>query len=239
MDVIECTNCKTSNSILNAKCKNCGSFLQRRIPNLNLFDTIWEIIEKPKEAFLKICLAEQKNYIFLIFSIVGIALIFTSFWYAGAGEQFPNLLNLLIIGLVSGPFIGVIIFYIFTHLAFLISSKIFKTEITLRNIRAITGYSLVPAIFATLFVLPAELIAFGLYFFTTNPSPVMFKPEAYYVLMALDTLSVLYSMILFYVGILISNNIGRIKTLFLTIILIFVFLCLSVLPMEIFKIIIR
>jgi hypothetical protein len=239
MNTIDCTNCKTVNSVLNPKCKKCGSFLQRRVPNLNLSETMWEIIEKPKDTFFKICLSEQKNYVFLMFAIFGIGLIFTSFWYSGAGGHYANLLNLLVHGLAFGPFIGVIVFYIFTYLAFMISSKIFKTETTLRNIRAVTAYSLVPVVFATIFILPTELIVFGLYFFTINPSPYMFKPEAYIALMSLDCLSVLYSMILFYVGITISNNIGKIKALVLTLILIFVFLCLTIVPMEIVEVLIR
>ncbi len=235
MNVIQCTNCKTTNSILNPKCKNCGSFLQPRVPNLNLFDTMWQTIEKPKEAFLKICLAEQKNYVFLLFAITGIGLIFTTYWYCNIGERYSNLLDLLLAGIFIGPFIGVIIFYIFSYLSFLISVKLFKGESTHRNMRAVAAYSLVPVVFATIFILPAELIVFGLYFFTQNPSPQMYKPEAFYALISLDSLSILYSVILFFIGSKVSNNTNTIKTLFMTIILLAVFLCLTIIPMEFIK----
>jgi hypothetical protein len=235
MDVITCTNCKTQNSILNSKCKECGSIIQRRVPNLDLVDTMWQVMERPKETFLKICLSEQKNYVFLIFAFIGIGLVFTAFWHSGAGEHYNNLLYILLQGLALGPFVGVIVFYIFSRLSYLITKHIFKTEVTLRNLRAVTAYALVPSLFATILILPTELIVFGLYFFTNNPSPLMYKPQAYYVLISLDILCIIHSIFLFYVGIRVSNNTKKIKSLFITIILLVVFLCLTFLPMEILR----
>jgi hypothetical protein len=235
MDVIICTNCKAQNSVLNPKCKECGSILQHRVANLNLTDTIWQVLERPKEAFQKICLSEQKNYVFLIFAFIGIGLMFTTYWHYGAGDHYNNLLYLLIQGLAFGPFVGVIVFYVYSYLSFLITKHIFKTETNIRNLRATIAYSLIPALFATIFILPTELIVFGLYFFTSNPSPLIYKPEAYYVLVSLDILSLIYSIFLFYIGIKVSNNIGKAKSFLITVILLIVFACLVFLPMEILR----
>jgi len=237
MNVIECSNCKTSNSILNPKCKKCGSFLQSRVANLNLYETVWEVLEKPKETFIKICLSEQKNYVFLLFAITGLGLIFTAYWYAGIGNSYTNLLYLLLPALVIGPVTGFILFYLFTYLAYHISKKLFKSDVTLRNLRAVTAYSLVPAVFATLFILPAELIVFGLYFFTKNPPPHLYKPEAYYVLISLDALSILSSLFLFYIGIKLANNLEKGKAIILVTLLIILFALLTIIPMELLKII--
>ncbi len=235
MSEIVCGNCKTINSNLNAKCKSCGSFLQTRVPNLNLFDTMWEVIEKPKETFQKICLSEQKNYVFLLFSIAGLGLIFTAYWYAKIGEHYSNLLFLLLPALAIGPISGVLLFYLFTYLSFQISVKIFKTDVTLRNLRAVIAYSLVPIVFATIFILPVELIVFGLYFFTESPSPQLYKPLAFYVLISLDILCVLYSLVLFYKGIGVSNNFGKKKNIFAWLIFLLLLGLIIIIPMEILK----
>jgi hypothetical protein len=216
MTTITCKTCGIANSILRTKCSGCGSILQGRIPNLNLFEVIWEIIEQPKKTFLKICLSEQKNYVYLLFSIIGIGFLFTKFWFNGIGQYYPNLLNLLIYGMVFGPVVGVLIFFIFTRCSYFIASKIFKTEVTRKNITAVTAYSFVPILFSTIFILTTKLIVFGIYLFTTYPSPQYIKPEVFYILSALDILCLLYTMFLFFIGILVSSNASIFKSVFIT-----------------------
>jgi len=223
MTTIICKTCNKTNSVLNTKCNSCGSILQGRVPNLNLFEVIWEVIEFPKKTFLKICLSEQKNYVYLHFSIIGIGLLFTKFWFNAVGQFYPNLLNLLIYGTTLGPFVGLLLFFIFTRCSYFIVSKIFKTEATQRNITAITAYAFVPLLFATIFILTTKIIVFGIYLFTIMPSPQYIKPLVFYILSAFDILCVLYSVILFFIGISVSNNVSILKSLFITFILLVVF----------------
>jgi hypothetical protein len=197
--------------------------LQGRIPNLNLFEVIWEVIEKPKSTFLKICLSEQKNYVYLLFSVVGIGFLFTKFWFNGIGQYYPDLLNLLIYGMAFGPVVGVLLFFIFTQCSYVISSKIFKTEITRRNITAVTAYAFVPMMFSTIFILPTKLIVFGIYLFTTYPSPQYIKPEVFYILSGLDILCLLYTVILFFLGVSVSSNASRSKSIIVTFVLLVLF----------------
>ena len=223
MMTINCKTCEKTNSILNTKCNSCGSILQGRVTNLNLFEVMWEIIEQPKKTFLKICLSEQKNYVYLLFSIIGIGFLFTKFWLNGIGQYYPNLLNLLIYGMALGPVVGVLLFFIFTRCSYFISSKIFRTEVTQRNITAITAYSFVPILFSTIFILPTKLIVFGLYLFTIVPSPQYIKPEVFYILSGLDVLCLLYTMILFFMGVFVSSNASILKSIIITCTLLILF----------------
>ena len=100
---------------------------------------------------------------------------------------------------------------------------IFKTEVTQRNIRAVTAYSFVPMMFSTIFILPTKLIVFGIYMFTTYPSPQYIKPEVFYILSALDVLCLLYTMVLFFIGVSVSSNASRLKSIIMTSVLLILF----------------
>lgn len=235
MKQIKCSNCNYNNSYLNTKCQNCGSFLQPRIPNINLFETIYNIIEKPKSTFHKICLSEQKNYIFLLYSFAGYGLLFTLYWFASVGLFYSNLLYLLLPAIVIGPILGISIFSLFSLLTYLISKKIFKGEASHKNIKAIVGYSLVPIVFSTIFIFPTELIVFGMYLFTNNPTPADYKPSVFYILISLDVICVFYSIILFFIGLKVANNFNMLKSIVCFFVSFLVFLTITLLPMIIIK----
>jgi len=223
MKQLKCPNCGEENSFLNQKCKNCGGFLQQRVPNLNLFETIIEVLEKPSFTFHKICLSEQKNYIFFLFSFAGFSLLFTLYSITSFGRLYSNLLYLLLPSLVFGPLLGIINFSLFSYFSFFITQRILKGESSLRNIRAILAYSLTPIVLATIFVLPTELIIFGMYLFTNVPPPSIYKPVPFYILVSLDILSVIYSIFLFYKGLSIANNFNSLKSFLGLIILMIIF----------------
>jgi hypothetical protein len=222
--MIICPNCNTQNSPLNVKCSKCGSFIQARVPNLDLFETVWQIIEKPLPTFRKICLSEQKNYVYALFSFFGIGLLFASFWYINLGNRMPSLLEILIFGLLGGPFAGVIALLSLSWLLFLVSKYIFRKSGKFRNLLSVTAYSSSPVVISVIFVLPVELIVFGLYLFTNNPSAQVLKPLPFYVLITLDGVVALYSMVLFTLGIKVANEMSLIKSIIVSLICLVIFI---------------
>ncbi|MEW6654278.1 MAG: hypothetical protein AB1394_12550, partial [Bacteroidota bacterium] len=64
-----CNNCGVSNPIYSLNCSNCNSFLRARIPNIDLWDTIWNILVSPTETAVKIIQAEKKNFVAFLLSI--------------------------------------------------------------------------------------------------------------------------------------------------------------------------
>ena len=46
--MISCSVCAHPNDDLDTVCVQCGSFIQDRIPNLDFFSTMWQVVESPK-----------------------------------------------------------------------------------------------------------------------------------------------------------------------------------------------
>jgi len=82
--MITCPVCGTRNHHLTIVCGSCGGFIQGRVENLDLFSTIWKLIERPRAAFLSISLSRYKNYSTIVPSVAGIGLVFAFFWFIPA-----------------------------------------------------------------------------------------------------------------------------------------------------------
>ena len=93
--MLRCPTCAFENDDFATTCVQCKSFLQNRVPNLNLFETAWGILESPRPTFRKVTLAEHKNYSLFLYSGFGVAVAFAMFWYARLGMQFSSLLDLI------------------------------------------------------------------------------------------------------------------------------------------------
>src|SRR5271157_3992226 len=106
--MIKCTVCLAENDDFSTTCIKCKAFLQDRVPNLNLFETSWQVIESPSKAFRKIALAEHKNYVLLLFSMFGVSLAFTVFWFFRLGTRFESLLDLISVAIGIGVLLGLL-----------------------------------------------------------------------------------------------------------------------------------
>jgi len=210
--MINCSVCQTENDQYSTVCKKCGGFLQNRIPNLDLFDVLWKIIENPRTAFRLIMRAEHKNYALFLYTLSGIALTFTGFWYFKLGERFENILFIVILGTLIGIPFGIALCPIASSLHWGLS-KIFDNKASFRNSLGITSYSLTPIVISLLFVLPIELLTFGMYFFTFNPPPITIKPVLYMLLIGFDIALALWSWILLIIGTNVGNQISLWKSI--------------------------
>ncbi len=197
--MIECPVCTTKNGDLSVVCTSCGGYLQTRVQTLDLFQTLWQLIESPGKAFKRIILSEQKNYIHFLASVGGIGFIFTWLWRTHGGLFFENLMWLILLGILAGPVAGIAILYIGSAVSS-VSSRTTGIRRRFRDVKSVFGYSLVPLVFATVFLMPLKLGLYGLYFFTGNPSPMVLNPAPYMVLLALDGLAVLWSVVLLAIG---------------------------------------
>ena len=105
--MIICSVCQTENDQFVSICKKCGGFLQNRIPNLDLFDVLWKIIETPRNAFRLIIRAEHKNYALFLYTLSGIAVTFAGFWHFKLGNRFENILLIIFPAILIGLLIGI------------------------------------------------------------------------------------------------------------------------------------
>jgi hypothetical protein len=216
--MISCLVCHTENDKYTTICKKCGSFLQNRVPNLDLFDTIWKIIENPRKAFKSIMLAEHKNYSLFLYVLLGICFTFYGFWYFKIGDRFQNLLSLIFWGLLIGIPAGCILCPIvsFFHR---ILSRFLGGQATFRNSLGITSYAMIPFIFSLVFILPIELMTFGMYFFSFNPHPMAINPISYSILIGLNGVMMIWAFILLIIGTVVGNQIKLWKSIVIVIML--------------------
>ena len=203
-NVIKCSNCGEENLLYEKNCHNCKHYLRTAVVNIDLWNTIWLLFEKPKRAIQNLIMAEHKNFsIFLLF-FLSLKFFTTSVTIQSAFDlTLPNteyfyiniLLNILI-------YLGIILLstYIFTIL-FKKNKKVrFKDNFT------IIVYSFVPIIFSLFILSPVEYGIFGKYWFLHNPSPFLIKSTLAYLILGLEILMFSWSLLILFIGLKIQTN---------------------------------
>lgn len=207
--MIVCPVCTAQNEDLAVRCSSCGSYVQDRVPTLDLFATMWLIIESPRTAFRRIIIAEHKNYVVLLGLFLGISAVFTLFWAHRFGDEFDNLFPLLLFGTFFGGLAAVPLVFLWTGMNHLLA-KAARGKGSFRESYGVSGWSLVPVMLAAVFVLPLELATLGLHLFSANPTAYQLKPEVTMVLLGLDAAAVAWTLILNAAGISAAHRIPRI-----------------------------
>lgn len=208
--MITCTVCGAQNDALAVICRSCKSFLQTKVDNLNLFETLWGLMETPGATFRRIALARHKNYTVLLCSLFGCALFFGAVWYRSMGGSFANLAMLVLSGAVAGPPLGTA-FVVVVALLIRAAGKMLGGKGTFKNVFAATAYAASPVVYSLVLVFPIEIAIFGNYFFGNNPPPSVINPALYYVLIGLDGVAVLWSLVLLAAGVAVALGIPRAK----------------------------
>jgi len=206
-DIRVCPVCNTGNPMLNVTCISCGGYIQDRVASLHLFQTLWMLIESPTKAMQRIIVAQQKNYVFPLQMIFGLAYVAFVFWYANIGLLIDDLQVLLVLVLILGPFTGIVIIMLLSLVAF-VSLQIRKIAVIYRDVRAVVSYAGFPVIVSVLFIFPAEVGIFGIYLFTNEPSPFAINPVVWGIIVGLDALLVVWSIVLLYIGIRLLTGIS-------------------------------
>ena len=210
--MIFCPLCNGSNEEFATVCVHCHGFLQNRVPQLDLFDTAWGILENPKKTFRTITFAEHKTYSFLLFAFFGIGLFFALVFFSRAGDRFDSLLQLIIVSILFGSVLGCCLapFVSLFHYRLIKTGRIqghFKDSL------AVSAYSLVPVLLSIIFILPIEISAFGMYFFTFNPSPAAINSGLYFVLIGINGFCILWTILLFVLGTKISFGVTFVRAI--------------------------
>lgn len=207
--MIVCPVCTAQNEEFAVRCSSCGSYVQDRVPTLDLFATVWLIIESPRTAFRRIIIAEHKNYVVLLGLFVGISAVFALFRAHRFGDEFDNLFPLLLFGAFFGGLAAVPLVFLWTGLNHLLAKTV-GGKGAFRDSYGVSGWALVPVMFTAVFVLPLELATLGLHLFSTNPTAYQLKPEVTLVLLGLDAAAVVWTLILNAVGLSAAHRFPRI-----------------------------
>jgi hypothetical protein len=208
---MQCAVCHTQNDEFAMTCVKCHGFLQNHVTNLDLFETIWDVIEHPTIAFRRIRLADHKNYAVSLFSFFGIGVSFSLMWLFRLGIRFSSLLELIVFGIGSGIVIGILLAPVIATL-FWVVAKIGGGHAGFRDSLAIAAFSLTPILVGIILLLPIELLTFGMYLFTGNPHPMALKPGLYMTLIGLDIVSVIWTIFLLFVGTMVGHQIKALRS---------------------------
>lgn len=213
--LFEHTKCKKCNHINPAYkniCSECKSYLRERVVNIDLWNTIQQIIETPAQAFKQIIFAEHKNFI-----------IFITFFIAVKNLVIIRYLSVPDLGLngVTSPFVlsltltAVLTFLLLGTYTFF-QIKIFdrrNVNLRFKDIYAVNVYSFIPYIFGLVFIFPVELIVLGGDIFSNNPYSFEIKPLITYILIAFELITILWSFFLIFKSLLTITSIKSISLL--------------------------
>jgi hypothetical protein len=203
----KCPVCGAENESLAITCRSCKAFLQAKVDTLDLFASVWGLIESPRATMRKIVLSTHKNYVLLLSALAGIAalLAFAMWRELGRGVELGTIFMLsTLLGIVGGVAMNYLLG------SFLIQvSRILSGRGSLRNTRAVLAYSCVPLVFWLVVFVPIEFGIFGKYLFEGNPSPAVLHPVPYYVLLALEIGLGLWGLFLLATGLAEANTYSR------------------------------
>ena len=220
--MITCSVCGRENDELRTLCLSCKSFIQGRVDALNLFETIWGIIESPGITFRRIVLAKHKNYTIFLSSIAGVTLVFYVAWYKHVADRLQSLLPIVGTALIVGPLAGISFVLALAYIIRFVSKKL-GGDPGLKNLFAALAYGTVPLCFSLVFLIPVEIAVFGSDFFGTNPPPMTIRPVEYSVLLALKSVSALWMLFLLVHGTMAANAFPKKKIFSVSLILVALF----------------
>jgi len=194
-NIVTCPNCSSENPYYKETCSSCNSFIRDKISNLDLWNIVGLLIENPVKAFRQIIYSQHKNFILFILFFVSIKFLinarFISLLTIGRFTTTTSLpLSFLLILLFLTALLALFAI-IFTRLN---SSFGFSTRF--KDIFSIVTYAQLPHVFGLAILFPIELIIFGDYIFSLNPSPFVIKEMIAYTLLTVEVLLILWSIFL-------------------------------------------
>jgi len=192
---ITCSNCSSENPPYAYTCKNCNSYLRERVFNIDLWKVIGLLIESPKKAMEMIVFSEHKNFISFLLIFIAVKLLvntrFISLFSLGTFNPSTSLyLSYLI---VLGIFVTYLILF---SICFTSINKLLQITTRFRDNFALLTYSLLPNIFGIIFLFIIELVVFGEYLFSINPTPFIIKGITAYIFAGAEILLIVWSIVL-------------------------------------------
>ncbi|MCH8171181.1 MAG: hypothetical protein IIB07_08665 [Bacteroidetes bacterium] len=195
----KCKNCGHENALFRLNCTECNNYLRARVWNIDLWHDIRLLIESPTKGFQDIIWSEHKNFVVFIIIISAIKLMVDSFFLNMITENIVFLQHSFFMDYLLVLTEFVIFLVLFTFVVWYIN-KLISIETRIRDVFAIITYSFIPSIFALVSLFLVEIILFGSFLFSVNPSPLIIKPMLAYTLLVLEILVILWSAFLLAFG---------------------------------------
>ena len=195
-----CPSCGEENFALLLRCGGCGAYIRDRVPALNLFSTLWGMIESPSATVLRIGRSEQKNYTHLLFAACGPLILAAVLFAARIGDTTMPFGIVVFALVLFGPVLGLALLPLATLWLRLLLRLRFGLQLAYRDVAAALAWSLTPIMWASVLLLPPLLAVFGIVLFSTNPTPWDTLPLPFWSLGSLTLLTLPWSMLLLPMG---------------------------------------
>jgi hypothetical protein len=202
---VTCPNCNSENPFYNSVCSGCKFYLRDRIYNIDLWTVISSLIESPAKAFRTIIFSEHKNFILFILLFVTIKYLINARFIAmvSVGE-FQSTIGLqysylIVLGIM-------VIYFLLFSFVYKLSGNLNEINIRFKDTLALTIYSQIPVLFGLFILFPLELVIFGDFLFTLNPTPFVIKGNIAYFFLVLEIGLILWSIFLVFKAFMAQNK---------------------------------
>ena len=202
---VTCPNCNSENPFYNSVCSGCKFYLRDRIYNIDLWTIISSLIENPTKAFRTIIFSEHKNFILFILFFVTIkylinarfiAMITVGEFQSTIGLQYSYL---IVLGII-------VIYFLLFSFAYKLLGNMNELNIRFKDTLALIIYSQIPVLFGLFILFPLELVIFGDYLFTLNPTPFVIKGNIAYFFLVLEIGLILWSIFLIFKAFIVQTQ---------------------------------
>lgn len=204
-NTITCSNCSNENPSYVHICENCNSFIRERVYNIDLWNLIGLLIESPGKAFKFIVYSEHKNFIGFVLLLITVKFLvdarFISLVSLGSFNPATALYLSYSIVLVS-----LAVFLILYSYCFTLVNKSLNIKTRFRDNISVLVYSLIPNVFGIIFLFVIELVVFGGYLFSINPSPFVVKEFIAYLFAGAELSLVIWSVFLSFTAFRVQTN---------------------------------
>jgi len=192
---ISCPHCNSENAFYNVTCIKCKYYLRDRIFNIDLWSAISSLIDNPTTSFRNIIFSEHKNFIFFILLFISAKYLINVRLLAmiSIGE-FQTTVELLFSYLII---LGLVCLYciVFT-LVYKILCHFNSIHFRFKDVFSLIIYSQVPYALGLIILFPLELVIFGDYLFSMNPTPFTIKGSIAYLFLVVEIGIILWSIFL-------------------------------------------
>jgi hypothetical protein len=194
---VTCPNCNSDNPIYDSVCSKCKYYLRDRIYNLDLWTVVTSLIDSPNSAFRTIIFSEHKNFILFIIFFAAIKYLINARFIAMISRgEFQSSIGLeysylIVIGITSSFFL----LFSLLHKSY---GKLNEINIRFRDTLALILYSQIPLLLGLFVLFPLELVIFGDYLFSLNPTPFVIKGSIAYFFLVVEISLILWSIFLIF-----------------------------------------
>lgn len=196
MNTLKCSVCSFDNFILDYKCINCGTIIREKVTSINLGDLLKDLLFNVDFAIKRVLYAEHKTYLFVILLVSALKftiLTLINISFIDLDTRFQSSIFVTSIFVFWCLYFLIISFLFGKFFQFITRIKLkFKTTLTL-ILFPLTYFSISIFLF-----FPVELMLFGKYLFSNNPSIFEINFSKALAIIILESVVLLYSLFLLF-----------------------------------------